>query len=211
MITIRNESKDDFRAVEEVTRKAFWNVHTPGCNEHYLVHAMREHDDFIPELAHVLLNDGVIIGNIMYAKSRVRDEDENEKSVLSFGPLSILPEYQRKGYGTMLVAHSLARAKELGYDVVVIFGNPGTYVGMGFKSCKKYNVCFGDDIFPTAMLVKELRSRSLENKKWRYEESDIYNIDDERARMFDMGFPEMRKEKTKTQEEFYILSNSRIY
>lgn len=44
-ITIRNEIKSDFRKVEEIVRKAFWNIHEPGCNEHYLVHKMREHED----------------------------------------------------------------------------------------------------------------------------------------------------------------------
>jgi len=49
-ITIRNETKDDFREVEILTRKAFWNVNVPGCDEHYLAHVLREHEDFIPEL-----------------------------------------------------------------------------------------------------------------------------------------------------------------
>lgn len=47
---IRNEEKKDFRAVEEMTKKAFWNVSVPGCNEHYLAHVLRGHPDFVPEL-----------------------------------------------------------------------------------------------------------------------------------------------------------------
>ena len=46
----------------------------------------------------------------------------------------ILPEYQRKGYGKRLIAYSLEQAVALGYDVVVIFGNPDNYVSSGFKS-----------------------------------------------------------------------------
>ena len=37
-ITIRNETESDFREVEILTRKAFWNVNVPGCDEHYLAH-----------------------------------------------------------------------------------------------------------------------------------------------------------------------------
>ncbi|OHD15513.1 MAG: hypothetical protein A2087_04600 [Spirochaetes bacterium GWD1_61_31] len=51
---IRPENVSDFRPVEELTRKAFWNVHVPGCNEHYLVHVLRGPPDFIPELDFVL-------------------------------------------------------------------------------------------------------------------------------------------------------------
>lgn len=43
MIKIRNEEEKDYRKVEEITRKAFWNLYVPGCDEHYLVHIMRSH------------------------------------------------------------------------------------------------------------------------------------------------------------------------
>ena len=55
-ILIRNEMEKDFRQVENLTSEAFWNLYIPGCNEHYLVHIMRDHPDFIPELAFVAIN-----------------------------------------------------------------------------------------------------------------------------------------------------------
>ena len=45
---IRLETPADYRAVENLTREAFWNQNVPGCDEHYLVHTMRDHADFIP-------------------------------------------------------------------------------------------------------------------------------------------------------------------
>ena len=62
---IRNETKADHRAVEELTRRAFYNLYVPGCVEHYLVHTMREHPDFIPEPDLVAKEDGQILGSIM--------------------------------------------------------------------------------------------------------------------------------------------------
>ena len=50
MFQIRNEEERDYQIVEEITRKAFYNMYIPGCVEHYLVHIMRGHEDFIPEL-----------------------------------------------------------------------------------------------------------------------------------------------------------------
>ena len=47
-IIIRNETPADYRAVEELTRESFWNVYKPGADEHYCVHMMRSHPDFIP-------------------------------------------------------------------------------------------------------------------------------------------------------------------
>ena len=86
-LTIRPETEKDYRAVENLTREAFWNVYKPGANEHYFVHTMRSHPDFIPELAFVAEKDGEIIGNIMYTKAWLEDETGNRKEILSFGPL----------------------------------------------------------------------------------------------------------------------------
>ena len=44
MFKIRNEIETDYKIVEDVTRKAFYNVYSPGCMEHYLVHVMRGHE-----------------------------------------------------------------------------------------------------------------------------------------------------------------------
>ena len=79
-IIIRNETPADYRAVEELTRESFWNIYKPGADEHYYVHMMRSHPDFIPELAFVLEKDGRIIGNIMYTKAWLEDEDYIVKS-----------------------------------------------------------------------------------------------------------------------------------
>ena len=50
-IVIRNEQVEDYRRTEEVAREAFWNLYFPGATEHYVVHKMRSHPDFIKELA----------------------------------------------------------------------------------------------------------------------------------------------------------------
>lgn len=207
MFKIRNEKETDYRRVEEITRKAFWNLYAPGCDEHYLVHIMRTHKDFIPELDFVIEVDGQVIGNIMYTKAKLIDESGVEKEILSFGPVSILPEYQRRGYGKKLIEYSFEKAAALGYDVIVIFGNPGNYVSLGFKSCKKYNVCLENGIYPTAMLVKELKPGTLDGRKWVYL-SPVFDIDKKEAERFDEGFEPWEKKYQSSQEEFYIYSHS---
>ena len=122
MLEIRNEVPEDYSAVEQLIRKAFYNQYVPGCNEHYLAHIMRSHPDFIAQLDLVLVLDGEIIGNIMYTKAKLVDEMGVEKEILTFGPVCVLPQLQRKGYGKKLMESSFVRAKEMGYDVIVIFG-----------------------------------------------------------------------------------------
>lgn len=208
--TIRNEIPTDYQTVETITRKAFYNIYVPGCMEHYLVHIMRSHEDFLPELDFVIEVDGQIIGNIMYTKSKLVDETGFEKKILTFGPVSILPEYQRKGYGKMLMEHSFKKAEALGYDAIVIFGDPANYVSRGFKCCKRYNVCLEGNMYPTAMLVKELKPESFDGRKWFYYDSPVFQIDEKEAQRHDDGLEKMEKKVLPCQEAFYILSNSMI-
>lgn len=164
-VIVRNEEQKDWAVVERITRQAFYNLYVPGCVEHYLVHIMREHEDFIPELDFVLELDGQVIGNIMYTKAKLTDENGTEKEILTFGPVSIHPAYQRMGYGKMLMEHSFQAAIQLGYDTIVILGSPANYVSRGFKCCKKYNVCIENGKYPAAMMVKELIPHILDDHK----------------------------------------------
>lgn len=119
-LQIRNERPEDYRQVEEMTRRAFYNLYVPGCTEHYLVHVMRSHPDFLPQLDLVAELDGRVVGNIMYTKAALTSPDGEERQILTFGPISVLPEYQRMGIGKLLIEESFRRAAQLGYEVVVI-------------------------------------------------------------------------------------------
>ena len=210
MLTIRNERPEDYAAVEELTRRAFYNVYVPGCTEHYLVHIMRGHRDFLPELDFVAELDGRLNGNIMYTRSWLTDGDGNRREILTFGPVSILPECQRKGYGKQLMEHSFARAREMGYGAVVIFGSPANYVSRGFVSCKKYRVSLEGGRYPAAMLVKELIPGTLAGNTWTYTDSPVMHFSEEEARRFDETLPPMEKRRTPSQEEFYIMSHATL-
>lgn len=207
---IRREQETDYQKVEELTRKAFWNLYMPGCYEHYLVHIMRGHEDFIPELDFVVELDGEVIGNIMYTKAWLTDGQGEKKEILTFGPVCIDPRYQREGYGKQLIEYSFEKARELGYDVIVIFGDPGNYVSRGFKSAKKYQICIENGVFPSAMLVKELVPGALDGRNWVYEGSPVMHIDENTAQQFDESLESMEKKVLPCQEAFDIHSHSVI-
>jgi putative acetyltransferase len=210
-LLIRAERPADYRTVEDLTRRAFWNLNQPGCDEHYLVHEMRTHGDFVAELAFVAELNGAIIGNIMYTKAKLIEASGLEKTILTFGPLSIAPEFQRRGLGKRLLEHSMNAARALGYDAIVIYGNPANYLSSGFVSCVRHKVCIESGIYPTALLVKELREGAIPTGLWRFRESSAYKLDSAAAERFDSGFPPMPKEKRTSQEEFFILCHSRLH
>lgn len=207
---IRNEKPEDYRVVEEMIKKAFWNLSEPGCNEHYFAHEVRKSKDFLPELDFVIEEDGKIIGHILYVKAKLIAEDGTEKEILSFGPFTIHPDYQRKGYGRKLLNHSFEAAKKLGYDTIAIWGNPENYACYGFKNCKRYNVCLEKDVFPVALMVKVLEENALADKSWKYVESPAHHLDESGFEAFDSSFEQMEKGYQYTQELFYIYSRSNV-
>ena len=52
----------------------------------------------MPELSLVLEVDGEIIGHVMYAWSHIDAGDGRKIRMMTFGPISIRPDYKRKGY-----------------------------------------------------------------------------------------------------------------
>lgn len=211
-LIIRKETEKDYHEVENLAREAFWNLSKPGCDEHYFMHVLRKHRDFVPELDYIAETEGKIVGSVMYSRSILRDENGNVKNILTMGPLCVLPGYQRMGIGKALLEHTFELAAEMGYDTVVNFGNPDNYVARGYKSCKKYNVCFEGDIFPAALLVKELKEGALDGRKWFYCPSDVDKPceDTEAVEKYDSQFPPKVKGWQPSQEEFYIHSHSVI-
>lgn len=209
-ISIRHEVESDYREVEELTREAFWNLYVPGCDEHYLVHKMRTHPDFIPELDFIATLKNKIVGNIMYTKSHIVDEVDNKVEITTFGPISVLPAYQREGIGSALISHSKQIAIEMGYKAIVIEGHPQNYCKHGFKGSKDYSISNAEGKFPYSLLVLELEKGFLEGHEWRYLESEVYSIDPKAAEEYDKLFKTRKKEYRYSQEEFHIASRAYI-
>ena len=207
-LELRTERPDDYREVEDLTREAFWDVHVPGCVEHYLAHVMRSHADFVPELDYVALDGDRIVGSIMYAKAWLDSEGGESLPILTFGPLSVLPAYQRRGVGSRLVESTVRIAREAGWPAIVILGNPGNYVKHGFKNCKKYWIAMAPGRYPTCLLALELRPGALGAKDYLYRGSPVYEVGEAEARAFDAGFPPKQRGFRPSQEEFDMFCRS---
>ena len=82
-IKLRIEQSSDYHETENITREAFWNHYSPGCDEHYLLHIMRNHPKFVPELDIVAEHNNKIVGNVVCLKSFIMADDGNQYEVLS--------------------------------------------------------------------------------------------------------------------------------
>lgn len=192
-IEIRMETKDDWYNVELMTQHAFWNKHRLGCDEHYLVHRLRQDKDYLPDLSRIAVKDGVIIGCIMYSKARVVD-DKKTQEVLTFGPLCIEPAWQGLGVGEMLVKETMELAANQAYKGIVIFGEPDYYPRIGFKTCDHFQITTKDGKNFSAFMGIELEKDGLKHVKGKFYESEVFEqLLKEEVEEYNKKFPELRK------------------
>lgn len=197
-IMIRRETDGEHREAEALTREAFWNVYRPGCLEHYVLHVLREDPAFVPELNLVMEKDGRLIGHIMYMRAKIKADDGRTIPVMAFGPISIHPEFQRKGYGKLLLETSMKKAAELGAGALCIEGNIDFYGKSGFVTGGTLGIRYHGE--PEAemvpyFLVKELKAGFLDGITGVYFTPEGYFVDEVKAEEFDRNFPPKEKRR----------------
>ena len=195
---IRLERKDDHAKVENLVREAFWNVYRPGCLEHYVLHQMRDAEDFVPELNFVLEKDGEIIGQNVFVKAKITADDGREIPIMTMGPICIAPEYKRQGYGKILLDYSLEKAAEFGAGALCFEGNIDFYGKSGFSFASEFGIRYhglpeGEDA--SFFLCKELIPGYLDGITGEYATPQIYFVDEAEADVFDQRFPDKKKLK----------------
>lgn len=192
-LIIQNETPDDYAEVENLVRESFWNIYKPGCSEHNVLHKLRDNPDFVKKLDFVMKLNGKIIGQIVFVKNY---------GALTMGPLCIHPDYQGKGYGRKLLDYGLNKAKEIGYNAVLIEGDIDFYGKSGFDYASKFGIEYDglpEGADSSFFLCKELKPGSL--KPGTYTTHPAYLVDDKDVEEFDKNFP--KKEKLKLPSQIF--------
>lgn len=195
---IRLEEKKDYRKVENLVRESFWNVYKPGCSEHYVLHVLRTNPDFVKELDFVMEKDGRIIGQNIFVKAVVKADNSQDIPILTMGPICIAPDLKRKGYGKMLLDHSLEKAAAMGFGAVMFEGDINFYGKSGFDYASKFDIRYhgipeGEDA--SFFLCKELKPGYLDDIIGEYSTPEGYFVDDSEVEEFDKNFPPKEKKK----------------
>lgn len=186
-VNIRLETKEDYREVEELTREAFWDVYKPGCDEHLMVHQLRNSDGFVKDLDYIACIDDKIVGSIIYTEARIINEDHTY-TVLCMGPLSVHPDYQKKGIAAKLMNHTIAKAKEMGYRGIILFGSTNYYPRFGFIPADNYGITTSTGDNFDAFMALELHEGSLNNVDGRFYEDEGFSIDEAALAEFEKLF-----------------------
>ena len=198
-IIIRLETVEDYFETENLVRETFWDLFKPGCDEHLVIHKLREVPAFVKELDFVACENGKIIGQIAYSKAKVINDQKQEFSVLCMGPLGVLPSFQSKGIGALLMNRSIDEAKSLGYKGVIIFGHPGYYHRFGYKNAQEFNIQTSDGQNFEAFMALELYENSLQGIQGKFILDPVFWIENEELELFEKKFPFKEKHVTDTQ------------
>jgi putative acetyltransferase len=127
-LVIRQESAEDHDDVRAVHAQAFGD----GERVPALVAALRGARAPLAPLSLVAAIGDRVVGHVMLSASRL-DALPRLVDVLSLSPLGVLPEFQRQGIGTRLIARALAQADSQGIPLVFLEGSPHYYRERGFS------------------------------------------------------------------------------
>lgn len=200
-LIIKQTSREDFSITENITREAFWNIYKPGCSEHLVLHNLRKSHSYIKELDLVAFYNNQIVGHIISTKAKVVDSLNKEYEVLCVGPLSVLPDFQKKGIGERLLKESIEIARRLGFSGMILFGNPDYYHRFGFKNAKEFEITTKDYQNFEPFMALELFENSLIDVRGRFIEDESFNVNEDKLNEFEKQFPYKEKQVTDTQLE----------
>lgn len=127
---VRSERPEDAADITRVHDLAFGQP-----DEGRLVEAIRKLDDFDPELSIVALDDGAVVGHALLSRIGIRGRDRVTPA-LALAPVAVLPDFQSRGIGTRVTEHALARAQDLGHEIVIVIGHSEYYPRFGFEPAR---------------------------------------------------------------------------
>lgn len=156
-ITIRKEEGKDYSKVHEVNRLAFKQE-----NESKLIEKIRKGENFIPDLSLVAEIDNKIVGHILFSKIKIVGGSVFES--LALAPMAVIPELQKQGIGGKLIKNGIEKAKELGFDSLIVLGHKDYYRKFGFQKASKWNIRSPFEVPDEAFMAIGLTEKALEGK-----------------------------------------------
>ena len=125
---IRPESPSDAAAIHAVTKAAFLHAPYTDHTEHHIVDALR--DAGVLTISLVADEGGTIVGHVAVSPVSISD---GSVDWYGLGPISVHPEHQGRGIGSLLMREALRRLAEQGAAGCVLLGEPAYYSRFGFR------------------------------------------------------------------------------
>ena len=156
-LIIRKEKEKDQKDIFEVNKLAFGQE-----EESQLVDRIRKGINFIPDLSIVAEINNRVIGHILFSKIRILGSSAFE--TLALAPMAVIPEFQGQGIGSRLVRNGIKKAKELGFDSIIVLGHKDYYPRFGFKEASLWDIKCPYQVPDEVFMAIELKDNALEGR-----------------------------------------------
>ena len=157
MLEIRRETSEDLASVHKVNAEAFGRE-----AEAVLVDKMREHG--VLTLSLVAVNDDSIVGHIAFSPVEITSE-KTSLNGLTIAPVAVLPSYQNRVIGSILVRAGLDECRNQGHEIVFLVGHPEYYPRFGFVPARAKGFECEYEAPDEAWMVIELKEGALAGKQ----------------------------------------------
>ena len=140
-----------------------------------LVEEIRSKEYYLPELELLMLEDGEVIGYVMFSRFHIEGKYEDRLVLLS--PAAVKTSCQRQGISRELIEYGLKKAAEMGFTAAMVEGNPANYRARGFQTSANFGIVAGPNIHlphVDCLMVAELIPGRLEGMQGEVDYS-IYN------------------------------------
>jgi putative acetyltransferase len=129
-VRIRPAARDDFTLLEILHKAAFTKCEFGYNDEALLARQLHEEGDALVSL--IAEVDSEAVGHVMFSRMKV---EADGKPVIAAGlaPIGIIPEWQFKGVGSLLIKAGLAALKPQGVQLGFVVGHPNYYPRFGFS------------------------------------------------------------------------------
>ena len=158
MVKIRSEGPGDYSSISKVNDLAFKRP-----NEGLLVSLLRKLEAFEPKLSLIALYQNQVVGHALFFPTHIRTSTASYP-ILSLGPISVLPRFQKQGVGGSLITTGHRIAKEFGHECVAVLGHSGYYPRFGYKIASTWGLTNPWGIQNEAFMAIELNMGALEGK-----------------------------------------------
>ena len=131
-ILIRREKSTDFTIISEITIAAFESMEISNQTEQFIIEALRSAKALTLSL--VAEVDSLVAGHIAFSPVTMSD---GTKDWYGLGPVSVHPDFQRKGIGKALIREGLSRLNDRKAKGCCLVGHPQYYRQFGFENVER--------------------------------------------------------------------------
>ena len=126
----------------------------------------------------MLTLDGLLAAQIVFVRSSIDCGKGRHLPVMTFGPVSVAPAFQKPGLGSLLLREAIKRAKALGVGALCITGDVAFYRRFGFTYAGEFSIRYRDadsnDPVVPYFLAKELQPGFLTGVRGTYVDPVVY-------------------------------------